>query len=206
MVEEIDSSGHTRVRSTEQLFYGIVGHVRDRHGSAVDGWHQASQLRRRVQAAGRGRRKPAVGHALRWSLHSSRGPPHLQFASGAAGERGSVHWRGCAMGLLGKRRRLGSRRARLGTTIVRAADALLSAAELFLFPLFQYTKCKTVPAILNGCRKGGPTYSRIGERAGTKSPLPGLYVRRHAFENGGVIILPADDLGIRGTNDIGTAI
>ena len=64
MVEEIDSSGQTRVRSTEQFFYGIVGHVRDRHGSAVDGWHQASQLRRRVQAAGRGR-----AGSQRWGMH-----------------------------------------------------------------------------------------------------------------------------------------
>ena len=37
MVEEVDSSGHSRGN-------GIVGHVRDRHGNQVDSWHQAAQL------------------------------------------------------------------------------------------------------------------------------------------------------------------
>lgn len=44
MVEEVDASGHSRVRVLEQFFYGIVGHVRDRNGRSVDGWHQSAQL------------------------------------------------------------------------------------------------------------------------------------------------------------------
>ena len=36
MVEEVDSSGHSRGRSLEYFFNGIVGDVRDRHGNQVD--------------------------------------------------------------------------------------------------------------------------------------------------------------------------
>ena len=44
LVVEEASSGHSRGRSLEHFFYGIVGHVRDRHGLRVDGWHQSAQL------------------------------------------------------------------------------------------------------------------------------------------------------------------
>ena len=44
LVEEVDSSGHSRGRSLEHFFNGIVGHARDRHGNQVDSWHQATQL------------------------------------------------------------------------------------------------------------------------------------------------------------------
>jgi len=44
LVEELDSSGHSRGRSLEYFFNGIVGHARDRHGNQVDSWHQATQL------------------------------------------------------------------------------------------------------------------------------------------------------------------
>ena len=44
LVEEVDSSGHSRGRSLGYFFNGIVGRARDRHGNQVDSWHQATQL------------------------------------------------------------------------------------------------------------------------------------------------------------------
>ena len=76
------------------------------------------QMRTTVRSRGRARvrRKPAVGHALRWAPNSSRGPQHRQVASGgdthgAARERGSVHWRRWTLGLY---RAYGEGSARVG--------------------------------------------------------------------------------------------
>lgn len=44
MVQEIDSTGHARVRSLEQFFYGIVGHVRDDRGRPINGSLQSTRL------------------------------------------------------------------------------------------------------------------------------------------------------------------
>lgn len=44
MVEEVDSEGSPRLRSLEQFFYGIVGHVKDKWGYPIYGWAQASRI------------------------------------------------------------------------------------------------------------------------------------------------------------------
>ena len=44
VVDEVDSMGHSRIRSLEQFFYGIVGHVKDKRGSAINGWRQAARV------------------------------------------------------------------------------------------------------------------------------------------------------------------
>ena len=43
-VEETDSEGYTKRKSLEKYFFGITGHLRDRHGQRLDSWTLCSQL------------------------------------------------------------------------------------------------------------------------------------------------------------------
>ena len=43
-VEETDSEGYTKRKTLEKYFFGIIGHLRDRHGQRLDSWTLCAQL------------------------------------------------------------------------------------------------------------------------------------------------------------------
>jgi len=43
-VEETDSEGYMKRKSLEKYFFGIIGHLRDRHGQRLESWTLCSQL------------------------------------------------------------------------------------------------------------------------------------------------------------------
>ena len=43
-MEETDSEGHTKRKTLEKYFLGIIGHLRDRHGQRLDSWNLCAKL------------------------------------------------------------------------------------------------------------------------------------------------------------------
>ena len=43
-VEETDSEGYTNCKTLEKYFFGIIGHLRDRHGQRLDSWTLRAQM------------------------------------------------------------------------------------------------------------------------------------------------------------------
>ena len=43
-VEETDSEGYMKRKSLEKYFFGIIGHLRDRHGQRLESWTLCSHL------------------------------------------------------------------------------------------------------------------------------------------------------------------